>query len=906
MAEHPDPVVAAILQGINQINGENAPLHLPVAGNNVTEEQILANLFQNINADNSVPELNRFMHGLAPLIVNSKQEQTRVQAEIDAGTIPADAAQRMLQEAAFKDVHAMSTSVGNLYKDEFTPLMPWVIAQKNRQCDKPLSVRTDADDLFTEFNFQYPPSDPARCNQDPNLQRFSYMFNPSEAVQVPAYVQMFMMSNFLSIQDVGRLDSAICNKLLRPQFLVLLCGTPSLVFDAYHYKSLTSFRWVAKKGIAIRHYDPDLFEVREGETPVIWACKTNEHAIAALLLKLTHGKDVNTPSVNVKEKIIPAGYPIHFAANTQSVPLVRALLAVKGDKSKGIEPVNPSVIDGLHRTALHLALSPCITGIAPTILSNSDQAQYAIDSAFVIASLLVSLDASLATVPDGMGMTPLMLACMTRNTPMVNMLLETYNVPHDAVDMKKRSAFYYACLHGHSEGARALLDRYNDAISELVKASPSDFSKASCESGNTDIARLLLIEMGLPMPDFGRGKTPVKFACEKGFVELARFFLHELHLSSDVEDSDKSTILHMTCKQGHTSVARMIVKELGIDVNAVNKLGYTALHYACSKGKEECARFLVIECGAKVNVQAKQGSTPLILSVFKSCLPIASMLIMEGKAEPDITSNMGTALYVAVENNNVDLVRLLIGAGASMPDVECQADGTTALHLAASKGFVDIVRILLQEGNANPDLKLHTNRQTPLHHICSSPQSKQFQPDKDPVNLIISLLIRAKCDLNIEDKDGKMPIHHAIDNKFFVAVTILVKAGADVNAMTIDGHTPLTQCIEKNEDEFAEALIVECAANIHLRDNVSGMTPLLVASRVGRAHVVRLLLKNTLDVNQANDMGFTALHFAAHFSHQEVVKLLIASGADKSLLDDEGKTPADYAQIGIIEKLLSA
>ncbi len=346
----------------------------------------------------------------------------------------------------------------------------------------------------------------------------------------------------------------------------------------------------------------------------------------------------------------------------------------------------------------------------------------------------------------------------------------------------------------------------------------------------------------------------------------------------------------------------MLVKEFEFDVNAVNRLGYTPLHYACSKGHLECARFLVVDCQARTNIQAGQGSTPLILATFKNFPPIAAMLIKEGKVEVDIVSNMGTALYVAVENNNSALMEMLLNEGGSLPDVACQADGATCLHRAASMGNVNAMKLLLSTGAANPDIRL-ANGRTALHVACSFLTSGEFRHDNHPVSLMVALLVRAKCNPNIVDKDGKAPIHIAADNKYLIAVTLLAKSGADVNIMSFDGQTPLTQCIENNDDLSAEALINEFGADVETRD-LSGMTPLLIAARVGRLSVVRALLKKSAHVDAVNDMGCSALHLAAHFSHQEIVKALLGAGANAALADKDGKTAADFAELQMIKKLL--
>ena len=81
--------------------------------------------------------------------------------------------------------------------------------------------------------------------------------------------------------------------------------------------------------------------------------------------------------------------------------------------------------------------------------------------------------------------------------------------------------------------------------------------------------------------------------------------------------------------------------------------------------------------------------------------------LLLGGADPNciVTDNRKTALLVAIEQNNLALVKVLIRAGADAnPSLLCGVQ-RTPLQLSAEKGMIDIVRTLLEEGadiNAPP------------------------------------------------------------------------------------------------------------------------------------------------------------------------------------------------------------
>ncbi len=93
-------------------------------------------------------------------------------------------------------------------------------------------------------------------------------------------------------------------------------------------------------------------------------------------------------------------------------------------------------------------------------------------------------------------------------------------------------------------------------------------------------------------------------------------------------------------------------------INAVNANGFSPLLLACYRGNIEVAQFL-IEKVQQIDFATKEG-TALTACVYKGELLLAEKLLKKG-ANPNIADATGiTCLTMAVQVENVDMVKLLL------------------------------------------------------------------------------------------------------------------------------------------------------------------------------------------------------------------------------------------------------
>lgn len=120
-----------------------------------------------------------------------------------------------------------------------------------------------------------------------------------------------------------------------------------------------------------------------------------------------------------------------------------------------------------------------------------------------------------------------------------------------------------------------------------------------------------------------------------------------------------------------------------------------------------------------------------------------------------------TALHVAVNALDIDMVRLLLSHGAN-PDI-CDEFGHTPLHVAVVVGGANLVRSLV-EGGADVNARSGSGGETPI-------QKAALQPHHDG---IVFTLIKGGADLDVKNKEGQNLAHLAARSGNARTATILI------------------------------------------------------------------------------------------------------------------------------------
>lgn len=139
-------------------------------------------------------------------------------------------------------------------------------------------------------------------------------------------------------------------------------------------------------------------------------------------------------------------------------------------------------------------------------------------------------------------------------------------------------------------------------------------------------------------------------------------------------------------------VREQIAKDPGY-VHGLSRVGWTPLHYAAFNDNVETAKAL-LDGGADVNARAKNkfDNTPLQVALLTSSRGTAKLLIERG-ADVNARQAEGiTALHEAAQSGDVEIVKMLLAAGAD-PNVSSEKFGTPR-DLALKQKHAEVAALL--------------------------------------------------------------------------------------------------------------------------------------------------------------------------------------------------------------------
>jgi ankyrin repeat protein len=426
------------------------------------------------------------------------------------------------------------------------------------------------------------------------------------------------------------------------------------------------------------------------------------------------------------------------------------------------------------------------------------------------------------------------------------------------------------------------------------------------------------------------GTTALHWAVERDDLDMADVLIRA-GARVGARTREGVTPLQLASINGSAAMLTRLVKA-GADPNALlTPAGDTALMMAARTGKTDALRVLV-EAGANVNARETWGgTTPLMWAVSEGHAAAATLLLGAGsdanarshyvaaangrgfegrtplanRADPkaeEFASGWLTPLMLAAREGNVDLARILVGAGA---DVDLAAgDGKTALAIAIFNGNYETASFLVdRKADVN---RADAQRFTPLFWAVDR-RNMETAPNfpwmvtADPMPLIRKMLdaganpnaiVNNTPRARMREGSPRIVFTTALMRAAFAGdlelVTLLLERGADPSLVSRDGET----------------MVAAASGLAFIHGYHRGKTP------EERLQVVKLFVGLGNDVNQADNYGITPLMAAANYGNVPIVQYLIDVGADLAAHDlgkkndgqfgssNEPLMPIDYA-IGV-------
>ncbi len=227
---------------------------------------------------------------------------------------------------------------------------------------------------------------------------------------------------------------------------------------------------------------------------------------------------------------------------------------------------------------------------------------------------------------------------------------------------------------------------------------------------------------------------------------------------------------------------------------------WSTLQFAAAKGQLSICKLLV-ERGAEVYTNPMNTYPPVIQAAWNGHQDIVDYFLNEIPKKADGTNKLGVAINLAAREGWIEIVRKHIAADPLSVHQRGWI-GDTPLHWPAHNGFVEIVELLLDAGAAIEADETNCYGGKPLHWASEhSPRT-------------VELLLSRRAEVNSRnmkaDSDlyGMTPlIMNATQKDDCAEVTeLLLRAGADIGAVDSKRKTALDYAVERGNRRIKKAL----------------------------------------------------------------------------------------------------
>jgi ankyrin repeat protein len=313
-----------------------------------------------------------------------------------------------------------------------------------------------------------------------------------------------------------------------------------------------------------------------------------------------------------------------------------------------------------------------------------------------------------------------------------------------------------------------------------------------------------------------------------GRVEIAQVLLDH-GAKRDAICEHNETALGRAARVANANVTRLLL-EAGAEVDGHGDGGPTPLMNACIGKNLEVAKIL-LDAGANATLklwcEGEGEASPLDMAISWGRVAIVEAMLAHG-VDLGRGSSGGNTLRYAVECKRTKIVKLLVGAGASVDDVDER--GRTAFVFATGVGSVKIMRFLKDAGSWLDSSDV--DGLTTLHYAVYSGNPRAVR----------EMLKWNAVDVNARSNSGLAPLHVAVTGNSTAIVKMLIDAGADVNAITTEAEpaTVVQMAVLKGQDvpEIVDALV---NAGAELTVKFRGDSLLVVAAGSERWRIVDYL-----------------------------------------------------------------
>ena len=452
----------------------------------------------------------------------------------------------------------------------------------------------------------------------------------------------------------------------------------------------------------------------------------------------------------------------------------------------------------------------------------------------------------------------------------------------------EQTALMYACRQGHVETVAVLLD--HGASMDLRSARGSTALFEAVIENREEVVQHILARPNLLVGDSPALATDCGKLLEKKLTGCSGKGLNpnEAHPGR----RHRTALMFAAQYDNKAQIVEALLLRKDVDVNKKDFDSNTALILATISGCSTVVSLLLDHESLDINAVNRTGSSALIAAANCNRIDIASQLLAKG-VESSIHDfeGGGTALFGAVEREDIEMVETLLNHGASVQD--CDDLGRSLLHQAASSGNIGILDLLLCEGldqNAQDN-----DKRAPLHEA-----SRNGKLD------VVKTLLRGGANPLLKDRFGRKPQTVAWQNGHVDIMRALEgKEDRLPNEPSVPSQypdaerLPLWSLAKLGIEAFVSDQIGESSNDLPSSDPDSGDTALHCAVFSSHLGILGVLLESgNIPANSVNHYARTALHLAAVLGNLAAVKMLIAHSSPLEAEDQWGATALFIAQAG--------
>lgn len=221
--------------------------------------------------------------------------------------------------------------------------------------------------------------------------------------------------------------------------------------------------------------------------------------------------------------------------------------------------------------------------------------------------------------------------------------------------------------------------------------------------------------------------------------------------------------------------------------------------YTSSTDSNGVATFALVRAGLyDMRAESKYFKTYTTTLTIKQPLEPNVRIVLEVGSVTGIfiVNDSDLPMFQAITQGNIQPIENAVRSGFDINTKDRR--GRTALHIAVENGELELVRFLLDNG-AKVNVR-DKNNLTPILMIEGY--------DDDSEKEIFSLLLEKRADVNVLDQDGESLLMRACGDEELEIVKLLLKHGADVNKKDRDGET----AIEKTNSAEIKRLLTAAGA----------------------------------------------------------------------------------------------